>query len=130
MAIYVTYALQFYVPIEIIVRHLTMKYGHLHVKYIYIIRLVLSTLCVLVAFGVPNIGGIISLIGAICLSILGIILPALFDLMVFKNEVKHRVWRLIKDWTMVAFGIFGLVTGTCMSIYEIIYDLWPHLIED
>lgn len=128
-AILLTYLLQFYVPLEVMVRHLENKYGELRVCYILLLREGICFLCVLIAWLVPSIGGIIAFLGALCLSVLGVILPAIFDLVLFKNA-PYKVFRYMKDYFMICMGLFGLIVGTYMSIIEIIQDVWPELLGD
>jgi solute carrier family 36 (proton-coupled amino acid transporter) len=82
---------------------------------------------VLLAAAVPNLELFISLFGAFCLSILGIVLPALIQLATFEED--RRGLRLAKNLFLIVFGLVGLVTGTYISIKDIIHEFFsshPH----
>lgn len=65
-------------------------------------------------------GPFISLIGAVCLSTLGLIIPAVVELVVYREEPGYGKfnWRLYKNIILMLFGILGFVTGTIVSIKE------------
>lgn len=77
----------------------------------------------MVASTAPFLGLIISLIGALCISVLAIIFPAIVDLCVNWDEEKGGVLLIIKDLMLVLFGLFGLLSGTYASLYGIIFKL-------
>lgn len=123
VAIFFTYALQFYVPMEIIWKALKNNFGAKKNMAEYVIRILLVVLTVIVAIIVPNLGGFISLVGAVCLSMLGLIFPAIIDLVTFYEDpgFGRFNWRLWKNLFLVGFGLIGFITGTFVSIQEIIY---------
>lgn len=71
-----------------------------------------------VALLVPNFADFLSLVGSSVCIILGFVLPALFHLMVFKDEVGMFVW--IKDGAFIAFGVIFAIIGTWTSLLEIL----------
>lgn len=75
LAVYCTYGLQFYVCVEIgwnaIKEHFTKR----PLLVNYVMRTVLVTGTVLLAIAVPTIAPFVGLIGALCFSILGLIMP-------------------------------------------------------
>lgn len=93
----------------------------LAVEYSVRIAIIIGT--VAIAIGVPNLGGFISLVGAVCLSTLGLIFPALIDLITFYDEpgLGRFNWRLWKNLFLIGFGMLGFVTGSYVSIHEIMH---------
>lgn len=79
---------------------------------------------VVVAVLVPKLGPFISLVGAVCLSFLGLMFPSILELVVFWQEPKglgRGLWILWKNIFIAFFGIVGFFTGTYSSLLEI-YD--------
>ncbi|CAH0546703.1 unnamed protein product [Brassicogethes aeneus] len=122
-AVFLTYALQFYVPMEIIWKALKNSYQNRPTLAENVIRYSLIVLTVGIAICVPNLGGFITLVGAVCLSTLGLIFPAIIDTVTnYEDPGMGRFkWRLVKNCLLVTFGLIGFVTGTYVSIIEIIY---------
>lgn len=125
IAIFFTYALQFYVPMEIIWKAVKNNFGSKKNMAEYGIRISLVVLTVILAIIIPNLGGFISLVGAVCLSMLGLIFPAIIELVTFYEDpgLGNRNWRLWKCMFLVCFGLIGFLTGTYVSIEEIIAGL-------
>ncbi|XP_060519999.1 proton-coupled amino acid transporter-like protein CG1139 isoform X2 [Cylas formicarius] len=126
VAIFFTYALQFFVPMDIIWKALKNNFSASKQNLAnYSIRISLVFLTVVVAIVVPDLGGFISLVGAVCLSMLGLIFPAIIDLVTFYEDpgLGSFNWRLYKNLALVLFGLVGFLTGTYVSIIEIIESL-------
>ncbi|KRT85868.1 Amino acid transporter [Oryctes borbonicus] len=121
VAIFLTYSLQFYVPMEIIWKNLKQHFGARKTLSEYSIRTVIVIGTVCIAIAIPNLGGFISLVGAVCLSTLGLIFPAVIDLVTFYEEpgLGRFNWRLWKNTFLIVFGLIGFLTGTYVSIIEI-----------
>lgn len=83
---------------------------------------ILQSLTVFIAVAIPNIGPFISLIGAVCLSTLGLMFPAIIELVVYWDEPGLGAfnWRLWKNCFLIMFGLFGFVLGTYVSISDIL----------
>lgn len=77
---------------------------------------------IVIAIIVPNLGPFISLIGAVCLSFLGIIFPAIIETVTYWDDpgMGRFSWRLIKNGLLVIFGVIGFLSGTYVSIVAII----------
>ncbi|KAG2695146.1 hypothetical protein I3760_07G001800 [Carya illinoinensis] len=72
----------------------------------------------MLALLVPNFADFLSLVGSSVCVILGFVLPALFHLLVFKEEMG---WTgMVLDGAIVVLGVVIGVTGTCSSIMEIL----------
>ncbi|ERL87779.1 hypothetical protein D910_05168 [Dendroctonus ponderosae] len=119
VAIFFTYALQFYVPMEIIWKALKNNFSSASQNFAnYAIRIILVFITVVLAILIPNLGGFISLVGAVCLSMLGLIFPATIDLVTFYDDpgMGKYNWRLYKNLFLIFFGLVGFLTGT--------YEIW------
>jgi proton-coupled amino acid transporter len=76
---------------------------------------------VAVAVAVPTISPFISLIGALCFSMLGLVVPALIEIITFwDNGLGPYRWRLWKNVAVAIFGIMALAFGSYTSIVEIV----------
>jgi proton-coupled amino acid transporter len=75
---------------------------------------------VVLAVAVPTISPFISLIGALCFSILGLIVPAFIEVITFWDHgLGPCRWRLWKNVVVSIFGLMALVFGSYTSIKEI-----------
>lgn len=72
-----------------------------------------------IAAAIPQIGPFTSLVGAISLGFLGLVFPPIIETVVYWNR-PTKSWRLWKNMCLFIFGIIGFVTGTFVSIKEII----------
>ena len=75
---------------------------------------------VALAATVPWLDLFVSLLGAVKMSTLSIMAPALIDLASNWNEPSHFKRRLVKNLIIFAFGLFGCIVGTYVSLYNII----------
>lgn len=122
LAIFFTYTLQFYVPMEIVWRntkdHVAQKYHNITEA---VMRAVFAALTVVAAATLPSLEQVIGLEGAFFYSFLGLIAPSILDL-IFKWErgLGRNNWILFKDLFLIFFGCFVLVAGVTQSIREII----------
>lgn len=71
----------------------------------------------LMALLVPNFADFLSLVGSSVCIVLGFVLPALFHLIVYKEEL--RFLGLVCDGALTVFGIIFAVYGTWSSLLEI-----------
>lgn len=123
IAIFLTYGLQFYVPMEIIWKNLKQYFGSRRLLGEYCLRILLVIFTVGVAVAIPNLGPFISLVGAVCLSTLGLMFPSVIELVtVWEQEdgLGKWNWRLWKNTAIISFGVLGFLTGTYVSIQEIL----------
>jgi len=69
---------------------------------------------------VPTISPFISLIGALCFSVLGLVVPAFIEVITFwERGLGPYRWRLWKNIVVGIFGVMALVFGSYTSIKEI-----------
>lgn len=161
IAIFLTYGLQFYVPMEIIWKGLQPHFTKRPLIAEYAVRTFLVVATIGIAAAIPNLGPFISLVGAVCLSTLGIMFPAIIEVVTFwekdgdrsiaccgsdgssehgheticmkgkemKTEIPQtpsctvfsvRACRLVRNSLIVLFGVLGFVTGTIISLEEIV----------
>ncbi|XP_018329905.1 proton-coupled amino acid transporter-like protein CG1139 isoform X2 [Agrilus planipennis] len=120
LAVFFTYALLFYVPYDIAWRkwispNIPPRYSNLGQVCA---RTVLVSGSVAIAIMVPGLDLIITLVGALCFSTLGILIPVAVDTIVMWDSPGVFNWRLIKNGFLFAFYLFALSTGT----YTVICD--------
>lgn len=123
VAILFTYGLQFYVPMEIIWKNLKGYFGSKKLMAEYCIRIGLVVFTVITAILIPRLGPFISLIGAICLSTLGLMFPSLIELVTVwesENGLGKWNWILWKNIAIIMFGVLGFATGSYVSVLDII----------
>nr|CAD7452418.1 unnamed protein product [Timema tahoe] len=88
-----------------------------------VFRLSTITATVAVAIAVPNLGPIISLVGAVCFSTLGLLCPAVIETAThWENGLGKFRWVLWKNVVIIFFSLLALITGAYTSILEIIKE--------
>lgn len=120
-AIFLTYGLQFYVPMEIIWKNINHNFGARKITAEYILRISLVTFTVCMAITIPKLDFFISLVGALCLSTLGLMFPSIIELVTIweqENGLGAYYWRFWKNVFIITFGVIGLLTGTYTSLCE------------
>lgn len=76
---------------------------------------------VLLAVLIPHLDLMISLVGALASSTLAIIFPPILDALVFWPHMgSWRPLRMLKNCALLVIGLLGFVTGTAVSVMEII----------
>lgn len=73
-----------------------------------------------VALGIPNLGALMGLIGAVCLATVGLMFPAIIETVVYWDDLGKGRWVLWKNVLIFLFGLTGFVTGLYTSIGDII----------
>lgn len=91
----------------------------------YAIRISLVILTVAISVAVPQIGPLISLIGAVCLSTLGLVFPSVIEIVTYYERpgFGRFNWILWKNCLLITFGVIGFFTGTYVSILEIAAEI-------
>jgi solute carrier family 36 (proton-coupled amino acid transporter) len=94
-------------------------------KHPFFGELVFRTLMVLVTFGVaelvPNLSLLLSLIGAVCSTVLALVLPPLMEFMILSCEDKGISWLVFSKNSMILMiSLFGFLTGGYESLSRII----------
>lgn len=62
-----------------------------------------------------------TLVGAICLSTLGLIFPAVIEVVTLWDEpgMGAYYWRLWKNIVLLLFGLIAMMTGTYVGVQEL-----------
>uniref|UniRef100_A0A1B6KB22 Amino acid transporter transmembrane domain-containing protein n=1 Tax=Graphocephala atropunctata TaxID=36148 RepID=A0A1B6KB22_9HEMI len=124
ICIFGTHPLQCYVSLEII-------WGNYLVKHIKnperecIVEYILRTFCVFITFVgavlIPHVDIMISLVGAFCLSTLGMICPFLLELCtLWPDQLGRYYYIIVKDIVLIILGFGILIMGTYTSLYSFI----------
>ncbi|KAL4718996.1 hypothetical protein ACJJTC_011620 [Scirpophaga incertulas] len=124
LCIFLTYALQFYVPMEMITRYLEKRGTNTCNNMIQIsIRTGIILFTVVVAAAFPNLELVISLVGAVFFSTLGLLIPAIVDTVYHWDKnlgcLNYVLW---KNLLIGLISIIALVSGAYVSIEKMIED--------
>lgn len=128
LAIFISYALQAYVPVDIILNTYLKKriqnFNKTTMEYMLRVSVVLVTF--LLAVSIPRLELFISLFGALCLSVLGIAFPALIEICVLWPErdfgpLNYVLW---KDIALIVIGVLALILGTYISVQDIVRSFY------
>uniref|UniRef100_A0A8D9FA52 Proton-coupled amino acid transporter 4 n=1 Tax=Cacopsylla melanoneura TaxID=428564 RepID=A0A8D9FA52_9HEMI len=126
MAVFCTFALQFFVAKEIVWNGLKDNFPKRPVFYEYVVRTIIVIAAVGLAVAVPTIGPFLGLIGALCFSFLGLIIPVFIEVVTYwEGGFGAYNWRIFKNILVLIFGILALVFGTQTSITDIIKAYSP-----
>ncbi|XP_050088890.1 proton-coupled amino acid transporter-like protein CG1139 [Anopheles aquasalis] len=118
------FALQLYIAVEVL-WPLVQRYLPIVNKQPTICEMILRTLLVLmisfIGTFVPHLGLFISLMGALCSTVMGLIFPAIISLIVaYSNpNVRPGGWLLAKNIGILLLGVVGFACGTYVSIRQI-----------
>ncbi|XP_053681621.1 proton-coupled amino acid transporter-like protein CG1139 [Sabethes cyaneus] len=126
VAVFASYALQFYVPMTIVGPTVRGWFGSQTAQTAADCTLRFATvlLTFTMAAIIPNLGAFISLIGAVSTSALALVFPPLVEIITFWPSRQYGRWNWIlwKDVLITCFGLAGFVIGTSTSVVEIITD--------
>ncbi|XP_063702405.1 proton-coupled amino acid transporter-like protein CG1139 isoform X2 [Culicoides brevitarsis] len=131
LAIFLSYGLQFYVPINIIgpwIRNQMNTHQSQEIAE-YLMRVGLVIFTFLLAAIIPNLGAVISLVGAVSSSTLALIFPPIIEMVTFYPNYGRRNWILYKDLLLLVFGVAGFVFGTYASVNQILNPESPDRTE-
>ncbi|KAK9499308.1 hypothetical protein O3M35_002361 [Rhynocoris fuscipes] len=123
LAVFCTYGLQYFVCLEIVWDAVKDKFTKRKRFYEYVVRTVLTIFAVALAVAVPQIGPFLGLIGALCFSLLGIVIPALIETVTYwEKGFGPFNWIAWKNLFLVIFGLLALTFGSYTSIVDIISE--------
>ncbi|KAH8395576.1 hypothetical protein KR222_000484, partial [Zaprionus bogoriensis] len=124
VAIFLSYTLQFYVPVNMVEPFVRSQFDTTRAKDLAatVLRTALVTFTFLLAAVIPNLGAIISLVGAVSSSALALIAPPIIEIITFYNVGYGPYNRMLwKDILILVFGLCGFVFGTWASLAQIIH---------
>lgn len=109
------YALQFYIPIEIMFPSIKNKFASVR-KHPLISEMAFRASMVLVTFSVallvPNLGLLISLIGAVCSTSLALVFPVVIEYLVLtRNNEPVNTSILIRNILILLLATIGFLSG-------------------
>ncbi|XP_016941806.4 glutamate transporter polyphemus [Drosophila suzukii] len=127
MAIFLSYPLAGYVVIDIIMNHYWNKSGELKHAVLKesILRVAMVLLTTITGILAPNLGPLLSLVGALTISLLNLVFPALIEICLYyppEYNYGKLKWKLVKDIFYVVIGLIILVQGTVFSIMNMIRE--------
>ncbi|CAH0560816.1 unnamed protein product [Brassicogethes aeneus] len=118
IAVFFTFMLQFYVPMDITWRKISplIREERHNISQIFIrTAIVIFITCIAIAAG-EHLGPLIDLVGAIFFSTLGLLVPAVIDTLVNWDDKGVCYWKLGKNIFIGFLAMFGLVTGSYYAI--------------
>ncbi|CAF1146236.1 unnamed protein product [Rotaria sordida] len=125
VAIFLTYNLQFYVPFSLLwprlCRKILYKYsGQIVTKWEHAFRIGLIFITFIVAALIPNLGLVISLVGAVASTALSVIFPPICESITFwPDNLGRYKWQLILNFLIITFGLYVFIAGTTLSLSNI-----------
>ncbi|KAH8398832.1 hypothetical protein KR222_008358 [Zaprionus bogoriensis] len=124
LAVFLTYPLSGYVPIDIIMNHYVLKKEQKHPIMIeYVTRFLFVLLTTINAIAFPNLGPLLALVGAFSISLLNLIFPCFIEICLLHGDSYGKLkWKLWKDILIIIFGTIVLVYGSFNAIKDIIIE--------
>ncbi|KAJ2943124.1 hypothetical protein O0L34_g18817 [Tuta absoluta] len=124
--IFITFALNFWAPFNLVWHYMSKKHEpkkHWIWERVYRATFILVITAIAIAF--PNIGNLMGLLGAFCLSNMGFIFPAIIELLVIWEDpgLGRFKWRLWKNVLVVLIGVLLFVAGTYSNLRGLISNL-------
>ncbi|CAG9765439.1 unnamed protein product [Ceutorhynchus assimilis] len=121
IAVFFTFMLQFYVPLDITwnrIKHRIPENRH-NISQILLRTGLVIFITGIAAAGGEHLGSLIDFVGAIFFSTLGLLVPALIDILVDWNEGWGKYhWRLVKNISIMVLAVFGLISGSYYATLE------------
>ncbi|XP_041985799.1 proton-coupled amino acid transporter-like protein pathetic isoform X2 [Aricia agestis] len=124
--IFITFALNFWAPFNLVWHYMS---GWHDVKKHWLWERVYRAISVIIitsiAIAFPNIGNLMGLLGAFCLSNMGFIFPACIDLLVVWESpgLGRFKWRLWKNVAVIIVGVLLFFAGTYSNAKGLIANL-------
>uniref|UniRef100_A0A3Q3FAE7 Solute carrier family 36 member 1 n=1 Tax=Labrus bergylta TaxID=56723 RepID=A0A3Q3FAE7_9LABR len=118
--IFITFALQFYVPAEILIPPVLARVPERWEKPVdLLLRTLLVIFTCALAILIPELDLVISLVGSVSSSFLALIFPPLLQILTFHTEGLSPLMT-IKNVVISLIGLIGFLTGTYIAIEQII----------
>ncbi|XP_045463492.1 proton-coupled amino acid transporter 1-like isoform X2 [Harmonia axyridis] len=121
VGILLTYALQFYVPVEVIWPWFDNKFDFKHpVMAEMLFRLFLVSITFILAEAIPYLPLFISLVGAVSSTALALLFPPILHLVISYSRGELTFIQIFTDLFVMICGLIGACTGTYESVHSII----------
>ncbi|KAG6461876.1 proton-coupled amino acid transporter-like protein CG1139 [Manduca sexta] len=122
LAIFLSFPLQNFVGYNIMWRKIKKKINPSRQCPIdYTLRVVLVIIPWLLAVAAPHLGPFIALFGALCLSLLAMVFPAVMDACLwYPDRYGLCHYKLLRDIVIIIVGMLCLVSGVYTSMLEIV----------
>ncbi|XP_012860302.1 proton-coupled amino acid transporter 1 [Echinops telfairi] len=123
VGIFFTYALQFYVPAEILVPFFVSRAPERCGLLVDLsVRMAMVCLTCILAILIPRLDLVISLVGSVSSSALALIIPPLLEITTYYSEGMSPL-TIAKDALISILGFVGFVVGTYQALYELIQPI-------
>ncbi|XP_070071696.1 glutamate transporter polyphemus-like isoform X2 [Drosophila takahashii] len=121
--VFLSFPLSGYVVINIIMTHFWNKSGDLKRAVLkeIILRIGFVLFATINGVAFPNLGPLLSLVGAFSLSLLNLVFPAFMEICLYypaEFTYGRCKWKLVKDILMISLGLLILIQGTVFSIID------------
>lgn len=122
VAILFTFGLQFYIPMDILLKKLENRIAKSRNISEILIRSGIMIAMGGLAIAVPDLEPFISLVGAVFFSTLGLFVPAFIEIIFLETNGGHGYlkWKLWKNLIVMLFSVIALISGSFVSIKDII----------
>ncbi|KAM7389346.1 hypothetical protein PAMP_023330 [Pampus punctatissimus] len=118
--IFITFALQFYVPAEILIPPVLARVSERWERAVdLLLRTALVIFTCALAILIPELDLVISLVGSVSSSFLALIFPPILQLITFHTEGLSPIVTA-KNVGISLIGLIGFLTGTYIAIVEIV----------
>ncbi|XP_061643784.1 proton-coupled amino acid transporter 1 isoform X2 [Phyllopteryx taeniolatus] len=118
--IFITFALQFYVPAEILIPSAVARVSERWKMAVdLLLRAVLVVFTCALAILIPELDLVISLVGSVSSSFLALIFPPILQVLTFQGEGLSPA-SLAKNLAISLVGLVGFLTGTYVAIEQIV----------
>uniref|UniRef100_A0A3P9NRS1 Solute carrier family 36 member 1 n=1 Tax=Poecilia reticulata TaxID=8081 RepID=A0A3P9NRS1_POERE len=118
--IFITFALQFYVPAEILIPQVLARVSERWQKPVdLLLRTLLVIITCALAILIPELDLVISLVGSVSSSFLALIFPPILEILAFHTEGLSPL-ATIKNLIISVVGLVGFLLGTYIAVIEII----------
>ncbi|XP_065056336.1 proton-coupled amino acid transporter 1-like [Rhopilema esculentum] len=119
MAIFFTYFIQFYVPMQIMVPPLQKGNEKCKLGIDVFMRTAMVTLTCALAISIPQLDNFIALVGAVSSSSIALVFPPLLHILCFWKYGISKL-EVIKNIFIAVIGVTGSILGTILSVEAII----------
>jgi proton-coupled amino acid transporter len=116
------YSLQLYIAIQVIYPHLkaSLSFCQNHpLQGELIFRIFMTFVTFLIAMSVPNLGLLISMIGAICSPSLAFVFPVIMNISLRSVDSTLTKREIFKSFSILSLALVGVLSGAYESINEI-----------